>query len=143
MITFVPTWLVAFEVLATITAAQSVGDYVHEAANYRITFHVDEERRASFNFSITRPRIVHPVGQQFFGVPTSTSYQAGPYALHHIINSRYLILHLWPHEWYMGIEKALVDTGLADYGGGPPAGTQHGDLTQLQFKSGDSFVTNF
>ncbi|KAF4744942.1 hypothetical protein FOZ63_011049 [Perkinsus olseni] len=43
----------------------------------------------------------------------------------------------------MGIEKALVDTGLAEYGGGPPAGMQHEDLTQLQFKFGDSFVTNF
>ncbi|KAF4665403.1 hypothetical protein FOZ61_010954 [Perkinsus olseni] len=43
----------------------------------------------------------------------------------------------------MGIEKALVDTGLAEYGDGPSAGTQHGDLTQFKFKSGDSFVSNF
>ncbi|KAF4672156.1 hypothetical protein FOL46_009389 [Perkinsus olseni] len=64
---FVPTWLIAIQALF-MTSAQEVGEYIHEAEDFTMTFRVNEDYEAVFELSAPpRPGFSPDVRSPYYG----------------------------------------------------------------------------
>ncbi|KAF4651644.1 hypothetical protein FOZ61_010316 [Perkinsus olseni] len=144
--------LVITQALVIVTTAQDVGKFVHETADYRITYDVDENHEATFTFWVPSP----PGRWSPDGTSNSSSvvrqppeeFTHGAYPLSKTDTFTYAIdfdgSRASAHAWYKSIERLLLRNNVIDYDDSELyGGIQSGDLTVLTYTSGDSFSTSF
>ncbi|KAF4741739.1 hypothetical protein FOZ63_028093 [Perkinsus olseni] len=141
MMNFLPTWLVVIQV-AIIAEAQHFGMFVHKASYYSITYEVNKNYEVTFGVNVT----VEP--SQWFPDAKSSSFQYGAYPLKRLSSNAFTVdFEGHKHslrDWYMSMEKAMVDGGVIEsHGNYPPIGMTDGDLTVLQYEGPDTLTVNF
>ncbi|KAF4713652.1 hypothetical protein FOZ63_010803, partial [Perkinsus olseni] len=107
-----------------------VGKFVHETADYRITYDVNENHQATFTFWVPSPP----------GRQPPEEFTHGPYLLSKTDTSTYAVefdgSRASAHDWYKSIERLLLRNNVIDndhperYGG-----VQPGDLSVLTYTS--------
>ncbi|KAF4737443.1 hypothetical protein FOZ62_026426 [Perkinsus olseni] len=140
------------QALVIVTTAQDVGKFVHETADYRITYDVNENHQATFTFWVPSPpgRWSPDRSSYSFSVVRQPpeEFTHGPYLLSKTDTSTYAVefdgSRASAHDWYKSIERLLLRNNVIDndhperYGG-----IQPGDLSVLTYTSGDAFSTSF
>ncbi|KAF4686028.1 hypothetical protein FOZ63_031090, partial [Perkinsus olseni] len=142
MVHFVPTWLIAIQALF-MTRAQEVGEYVHEAEDFKMTSRVNEDHQVVFSFS-ARPK------PGFTPDRASIAFSMQTVPLSHIKGSTYSYNVGGANppssltDLYTAIGRCFRTAGLDGSGSSfPPAGIQYGDLAFPIYRNDNSLTTYF
>ncbi|KAF4696144.1 hypothetical protein FOZ63_026118 [Perkinsus olseni] len=120
MVSFLSTWLLVAQVLAT-TSAPPTGKFVHDGGKFTMTYDIDKEAKVKFSFEVP--------GKPAF---TSWSYPLKEIIPPYIYDVDFTETMEGVHHWYMMIHQLY-----------PEAKFEKGDLMELLFRTSDSLHVQF